>query len=300
VFSPHPIKFLGVLFLIGLAPFGASSQSLRKIAFTHGGTVFASKIAVINEDGTGLTDLTGGGQERDPTWSPDGSQIAFFDNRYGGTNLIRMNADGTAQVPLTDSISPVGSSQPAWSPDGTRIAFVTNRTEVRGAEIWVIKADGTNPTRVTTNVQRGTDSQGPYFSLDLQPAWSPDSSKITFWSNRDDSANAEIYMINADGSNLVRLTNNSIEDKEPIFSADGQHVVFFSRGNGRDGIYEIDLNGSNDHKLTTGFNPTISEDGQKLIVTDFDPAANFAFALFIMNADGSNRTKLTDTGETNS
>jgi len=300
VFSSHPLKFLGLFILIGLVPLGASSQSLRKIAFTHGGTATASKIAVINEDGTGMTDLTAGGEERDPTWSPDGSQIAFFDNRYGGTNLIRMNADGTAQVPLTDSISPVGSSQPAWSPDGTRIAFVTNRTESRGAEIWVINADGTNPTRVTTNVQRGTDGQGPYFSLDVEPAWSPDSSKIAFWSNRDDSSNPEIYMINADGTNLVRLTNNSIEDKEPIFTADGQHVVFFSRGNGRDGIYEIDLNGSNDHKLTTGVNPTISEDGQKLIVTDFDPSANFAFALFIMNADGSNRTKLTNTGQSNS
>ena len=112
-----------------------SAQAVRKIAFTHGGTAVSHRIAVINEDGTGQVILSDGGRDRDASWSPDGQHIVFSGDRLGGTQIIRMKADGTGQVPLTSSIFPEVNSEPAWSPDGTKILFTSNRAELRRNEI---------------------------------------------------------------------------------------------------------------------------------------------------------------------
>lgn len=274
------------------------AQTPRKIAFTYGSAGMASSVAVINEDGTGLVVFGNGGIDRDPAWSPDGSQIVFSGNRSGGVNIIRMNADGTGQVPLTASVAPVDNGEPAWSPDGTRIAFT--RSQDHRNEIWVMNADGTNQIKLTTNPQLGTDLGGPVYGRDFGPAWSPDGTRIAFWSFRDDLTNAEIYTMNADGTNQLRLTNSVAEDRDPFWSRDGQHIAYFSSGPKKtDGIYEIDLNGANDHLLTTGSTGDWSPDGQKLAVTDFDPVAS-ALALYVSNADGTNRVRITNTGTVDS
>src|SRR5688572_17184447 len=101
------LQFVCMVLVVLASTAAVSSQTPRKIAFTYGGSAFASHIAVINEDGTGFKELTDGGQDRDPAWSPDGSQIVYTGNRIGGPNIIRMNADGTGQVPLTSTIFPV-------------------------------------------------------------------------------------------------------------------------------------------------------------------------------------------------
>jgi Tol biopolymer transport system component len=271
----------------------AQSAPVRKIAFTYGGGAFSSSIAVINEDGSGQIQLTNGGFiDQFPSWSPDGSEIVFQSNRFGGNlNILRMKADGTGIVPLTDFASSATSVDPAWSPDGTKILFVSDRAGGARGEIWVMNADGTNPLRLTTNSQ---SPSGSYFH-DFEPAWSPDGTKIVFRSERDGFANSEIYSMNADGSNQTRLTNNAAEDKEPSWSPNGQRIAFFSRGGGRDGIYVMDANGGNEqHIAGTGFQPTWSPDGLKIAFTDFDPQANFVFAIYLINADGSNRTKITN------
>lgn len=72
-------------------------------------------------------------------------------------------------------------------------------------EIYVMNADGTNPSRLTNNP-----------AGDYRPAWSPDGRYITFHSNRDDGT--EIYVMNADGKNPIRLTNNSASDYRPAWT----------------------------------------------------------------------------------
>ncbi|HEY0764223.1 MAG TPA: Calx-beta domain-containing protein [Pyrinomonadaceae bacterium] len=218
-----------LLLLAGSVPVFA--QTPRKIAFSYGNSAFASHIAVINEDGTGQTILTDGNDDRDPSWSPDGSQIVFSGSRVGGVNIIRMNANGTGQVLLTNTVSPVLNMQPAWSPDGTKIAFTSSRAGARRSEIWVMNADGTNPVRLTVNVQLGEDLSGPFYGLDLGPTWSPDGTKIAFSSRRNGSANPEIYVMNADGSNQTRLTNNSFEDDDPKWTRSGDRITFNSGRN---------------------------------------------------------------------
>ena len=288
-----PLQFVYMVLVILTSSVAVFSQSPRKIAFVYGNSAFAQHIAVINEDGTGFKELTSGNRDTNPAWSPDGSQIVFSGERIGGHNIIRMNADGTGQVPLTSSIFPETNGEPAWSPDGTKIAFTSNRAGSGRNEIWVMNADGSNPVRLTVNVQLGADISGPVYGMDFGPAWSPDGTRIVFWSARDNLASSELYVMNADGTNQVRITNDTAEDREPVWTRDGKRITFFSRGDGKNGIYEITVNGTNERRITDGSLGDWSPDGQILAHSDFDGSVQ---ALYLVDADGSNREKLTNNG----
>jgi hypothetical protein len=290
-----------VLLIASATVVPSQTPALRKIAFTYGAT--SSVIAIINEDGSGQTNLTSDGfNDRNPSWSPDGLEIVFQSNRFAGRdNIFRINIDGSGLVPLTDFTLPFASSDPSWSPDGTKIAFVSDRAGARRSEIWIMNADGTNLVRLTTNVQFGSDINGPFYSFDLQPSWAPDGSKIVFRSNRNGASNPEIYSMNANGSNVIRLTNNSADDSAPAWSPDGQHIVFSSRGGGRAGIYVIDPTGADDDLITPGGNdPSWSPDGSRIVFNDLDPPPHNAFALYLINSNGNKRAKLTNNGSIDS
>jgi Tol biopolymer transport system component len=146
---------------------------------------------------TQLTD-TPEGHAFSPAWSPDGTRIAFDSSRTGygaDVELYTINADGSGLDRLTNDARQQ-SVTPTWSPDGTRIAFV------RGADIYVTNADGTDVSRLVENA--------------YSPAWSPDGTRIAFVSERD--GNDEIYVMNADGSDLRRLTDNLAHDGFPAWS----------------------------------------------------------------------------------
>ena len=100
------------------------------------------EIYAMNDDGTDQRRLTNSGAwgEIAPAWSPDGTKIAFARDRH----MHVMNVDGTNETVLGDSIGGVI----AWSPDGTRIAFTG---DLYPWQIYVMNADGTNPTRFTNN-----------------------------------------------------------------------------------------------------------------------------------------------------
>ena len=87
----------------------------------------ASDIYLINLDGSGLTKITSdAGANFYPTWSPDGSRLAFSSNRDGDWDIYVMNADGSRVRQLVDS--PGLDDKPQWSPDGSRIGFATTRS----------------------------------------------------------------------------------------------------------------------------------------------------------------------------
>ena len=133
----------------------------------------------------------------DPTWSPNGSLIAFASSRSGERQLYVMDKDGTEITQITDLNNMGGRS--SWSPDGTRIAFY------RGPEgdhnIYVVNINSKEVTRITD----GGDNLGP--------SWSPDGNWITFTSFRD--GNNEIYIMHPDGTGVTRLTNDPTSDWQP-------------------------------------------------------------------------------------
>jgi prepilin-type N-terminal cleavage/methylation domain-containing protein/prepilin-type processing-associated H-X9-DG protein len=116
---------------------------------------------------------------------------------------------------------------------------------------------------------------------------------IAFHSNRD--GNSEIYLMNADGSNLSRLTNNPAEDTTPSFGLDSRTIAFTSNRDGNNEIYVMDITGANPVRLTNnGANdefPSVSPDGTKIA---FETNRDGNWEIYLMNADGSGQVNLTN------
>lgn len=195
------------------------------------------EIWTIGADGTNRTRLTTtrrGVQETWPSWSPDGSMIAYVSNADDAfQDVWVMNADGSSQTNLTPNVETFDAF-PEWSPDGTKIAFTSDRSALD--DIWVMDADGANPTRLTSGRR-----------IDERPDWSPDGSMLAF------SRNGDIWVTDADGSNTTQLTDNRRFEFAPTFSPSGGRIAFNREGrNGRIGIWVMRADGSRPRQKTTG------------------------------------------------
>lgn len=149
-----------------------------------------------------------------PSWSPDGSKIAFDSTRPSPPppfQVYTMSAttgevSGVAQLTASRPADPTDSSfSPQWSPDGARIVFLADRDGSN--EVYSMRSDGTDQRRLTFNDTDHPATTQIDESEDLDPAYSPDGTKIVFESAR--SGDYEAYTMSAaDGSDLRRLTNS--------------------------------------------------------------------------------------------
>jgi len=268
----------------GQSPVVANSAVNGRIAFAsyRGGS---HGIYVMNADGTGVTRLTSGFGDLGPSWSPDGSKIAFSSWRDGGGDEIYvMNADGTGQTRLTYGLEKYAWA-PSWSPDGSKIAFAS--TGLDGGWIYVMNADGSGATRLI-NWGAGV--------FDFGPSWSPDGSKIVFPSSDGGPGGYEIYVVNIDGSGVTNLTNNpALLDYYPSWSPDGGKIAFASDRNGNDEIYIMNTDGSGVTNLTNNsawdMDPSWSPDGSKIAFFSYRDGNS---EIYTMNADGTEQTNQTN------
>lgn len=153
--------------LNGNSTFADISPDGRKVVFCgspQGGSEDDHDIWSISVDGGSLVQLTNspGQDDCNPVWSPDGSKVLFTSLRDGVAELWVMEATGQGARQLTTGLS-AGTEPPDWSPDGKQLAYVA------GGSVWVVKADGTGPQRLTQ--EPGTD---------YAPAWSPKGNEIVY------------------------------------------------------------------------------------------------------------------------
>jgi TolB protein len=283
---------------------GRGDVSNGKIVFTRSNDV-TSDIYVVDEEGAHETRLTCTKQsEQDPVWSPDGQKIVFVEAPSG--DLYVINADGTNESRLTTLFSgysepTTGLYSPAWSPDGGKIAFArgaaldtsTADSSASASEpaegltgIYLINVDGMG-LRKLTSFAEGAEGGGP--------VWSPDGEKIAFYDY------GAINVINADGSGRKELTASTHDPPQLAWSPDGQRIAFIGSASE---LSVINADGNGRRSLTnTGLveaSPTWSPDGEKIaFISDRDGDKHTPRALYVINADGSDRTRLaTDVGET--
>ncbi|MDQ6662449.1 MAG: hypothetical protein M3Z24_15975 [Chloroflexota bacterium] len=213
-----------------------------------------SDIWVMNADGSGAMNLTHDAKQAnmEPSWSPDGKQLVFSAAVGNTSELFLINADGSQKRPLLQGLE---AENPVWSPDGRTIAFATTKNSNSNtlsdvySILYLIHPNGSGIKRIQT-------ASGYFGPL----VWSPNGKQLLYGHSIfvGNMAQTDAYVMNADGSHVVRLTKSawSFDATPTSWSPDGSKILF-----GR--VHTIDPQ-------------------QHLYET----------ALWIMNADGSGQTQL--------
>lgn len=206
------------------------------------------------------------------SWSRKGDQLVFYSNRSGNGDIYLVNADGSGLRQLTND--PADDALPEFSPDDKQIAFISRRDK-NNRELFIMNMDGSGVTQLTKNNEfeespgwapdgshliftrevkekqdTSTVSNAEIFSLDLKtksekrilwkkgfdsgPTYSPDGRRIAFYG--EVNRIFDIYLMNADGTDLINLTNDSTECYSPSWSPDGNWIAY-TAGNSKN--YEV-------------------------------------------------------------
>ena len=205
-------------------------------------------------------------------------KIAFGRNKTGIPKIYAMNADGSQVHRLTTGTG-YGDSDPAFSPNGTKIAFQRSKKGTPPG-IYVMYANGSHQHRLARN---GED-----------PAYSATSGKIAF--ERGTPEIGPLYVMNADGSHQHRLARHGFT---PDFSPNGKKIAFVRLDNltAAEHIFVMKADGSQVHRLAGtfgGVSPAFSPDGKQIAFSGVN------LNIWVMNADGSHKRQLTNSGEDDS
>ena len=252
----------------------------------------STQIWLMNGDGSGLVQLTnvpGEGAET-PVWSPDGRQIAYATYIGEGNNdVFVMNADGSSPTQLTSG--PGYDGHPHWSADGRRIVFNSDRDtpdqtapwNQRWHDIWSVRVDGSDAVKHTD-----CHAVCTYGSL------SPDGQHVLYrkvdgvpglnWALQAIEKNSEIYVADLDGSNARVLASHPAFDGWPLWSPDGQWIVFASNRAGpalTGQLWLIKPDGESLSQITFGdwghAQPAMTADGDAVLAYRFQEHTDWEY-----------------------
>src|SRR5262245_32598382 len=223
--------FLGVLVAVVLPALSHATTSGRngQIAFIRR-VHTVSQVFTVRPDGTRLRQVTHGlpAGEYGLSWSPNGRGLLYTLGRIDGTDrIVKSLADGSGAAVISPACTGACLSDegPTYAPDGKKIVFqrafgpVVDENPASVA-IFTMNADGSHLTQLT---RKSTATQ------DSQPQWSPDGTKIAFV-RTNTTANPKdkgaIEVMNADGSNIRRITPFRIDASDPRWSPTGKRLLF--------------------------------------------------------------------------
>lgn len=229
--------------------------------------------------------------------------IAFSSNRTGKFEIFTMSIAGFDVKQVTNnalgqqgepSVENEINASPAFSPDGKDIVYVSNKNGNK--DIFIASRTGANPINLTKDNT----------ATNIDPVFSPDGNSIVFASTLDSedfpnpNEDFEIFRMDRDGNNLIRLTFNSVNDTRPSYSPDGRKIVYASEMSGETDLFIMDsLNGDKSPLTTltsgpgTDFDPVFSPDGAQVV---FARSQGLTTELWVVNSDGTNPIPLTSTG----
>jgi len=285
--APSSATFPGVNGRISFFAFAGSS-----------GEIFTAR-----PDGSDVRRLTRFGPSRYSQisdWSPDGEMIAFDSGGQGhGWQIYLMNADGSGITQLTRG--PGHHNAPSWSPDATTIAIDAdwgNGPDLQG--IWTIPAG--DPDGVTVDEATRVTAPPKHVDRDLEPKFSPDGTRIAFTRFKDFPETSAIFLIDADGTGLKRITPWRLNASDPDWSPDGRMLTIDSgdslRVGTRSDMYVMRADGSDRERLTdnrrrrqgypinAAANPVWSPDATTIMYSRYKPDR---VVLKAMRADGTHK-----------
>jgi len=272
--------------LDGAPPADAPAGCARRIAYTALNDVSQSGDVWVTDPGGAAHNLTNAiGDDIDPSWSPDGTQIIFQADRNRTDEIWMIKPDGTEGHSLTcPSLSNCQGSNwgATWSRDGGKIAFLRGSSP---KTLWVMTADGTLATQLSTQAM----AFGPI-------VWSPDGRYIA--ATGLEAQQGDVYVFPVAGGQPRNITNTADRWEEVSdWSADGQLLVLRSERQGVAGdIWWMRSDGSGAEKLTPDAplqsNAHFGTDGS--IFYSSRTAASGPFRIWKMPAGGGQPVKITD------
>jgi TolB protein len=273
----------------GVGPHGAGAPA--SIVF-YSARTGSNRIYLMNPDGSGQYVVSSGtGSHTWPDISPNGRFIAYTSNASGNNEITVLDVQrGTTQNVTNNSAD---DNWPRWSPSGQQLAFHSNRDG--NYNIYVVNADGSGLRQITTSTL-----------LDQWPDWSPDGKQLAFRRGQN------VFVADADGEEkeVRQLTFNTAPtiNQMAVWSPNGKELAFMSTRAGYPSVWVMTAEGetavsavnltpknpADASALWLSRAPAWSRDGKQIYFMSFRPSTNGDVELFVMQRDGSNVERLTN------
>ena len=288
--------------------FGDRNSAFRVLRLIQRSTLdpeVLRKIIELVGDSYHTKQLTRGDSDNySPTFSPDGTQIAFASFRLDNGEIYLMDLNGRIQRRVTFTTD-FNDSSPAFLTTPNYLFYSSEPKSSREVKI-VIQSSGSTPIYagfyVTHIHSKITRCVLPVSFGARVPRTSPAGNQVVYESNLD--GNLELYLLNLAGLDLAQLTPEDVEPKRitfnetddgsPAFFPDGKRIVFVSSRNEANQLYTIDIDGKNEKHFNPNrydcYNPTVSPDGKTIAYVS---ARDGDWEIHLIDADGKNERRIT-------